>query len=472
MAHQKEGVAFLLERRSGILAFEQGLGKTLVALEAFRQLRARERADTMVVICPNSLKRNWAEESGHYVPELGVCIVSGTARDRRRLLTQSDAAVVLINYEAARNDIAAVRALMQRRRSVLVLDESHYVKNLRSLNAVAAQHFAPLTRYRWLLTGTPVTNGPSDIYSQVTLVAGEHALGPFDAFMLRYEDAGQSPALRQELASRINAYLLRKTKDECLDLPDKTYVDLFTTLPGWQRKLYDGTRDDIVQEVRRLASSEFTRFGAAALARLVRLSQVASNPALVYPGEQRVPGKVAELDRLLDELVEGSGRKVIVWSHYVGTIQLLSQRYARLGAMTLYGATPVAERQDVVRRFQEDPAARVIIGNPAAGGVGFTLTAASYAIYETLTWRYDLYAQSQDRIHRIGQKVPVTYVRLIAEDTIDQVITEALARKEVLARDIVGDDLGTALIAQMTPGQFCEMLQTNALPDLRPRSWV
>src|SRR5262249_40594442 len=127
--------------------------------------------------------------------------------------------------------------------------------------------------------------------------------------------------------------------------------------------------------------------------------------------------------------------------------------------------TPVSERQIIAHRFQMDPSVRVMVGNPAAAGTGFTFTAARYAIYESLSWRYDFYAQSQDRIHRIGQEKPVIYVRLIAADTVEEVIAQALERKSALARTLLGDgtDMGTVLA--LSREDFCLMLTENRYPD-------
>jgi SNF2 family DNA or RNA helicase len=136
-------------------------------------------------------------------------------------------------------------------------------------------------------------------------------------------------------------------------------------------------------------------------------------------------------------------------------------------AVGLYGDTPPIDRQRIAVQFQEDPELLVLVANPAAAGTGFNLTAATYAIYETLTWRYDLYAQSQDRNHRIGQRDAVTYIRLIAHGTIEQAIVEALQRKAQLAGEILGDDATYPTIAEMTPQIFCNMLRTGMLPESR-----
>jgi SNF2 family DNA or RNA helicase len=460
MAHQEEGIAFLLERKVGLLAFEQGLGKTLVAIKAFARLRAEGQADALLVICPNSLKRNWLIEFSHFEPGVEVRIIEGPARARRRALSEVSTPVVIISYETARAEVAGVLALVGRRRTVLVLDESHAVKNRFSLTSTAARHFAPRCEYRWLLSGTPVPNTAADLYAQIGIVAAGRPLGAFESFMAAYGDHDGLEALR----IRIAPYLLRRTKDECLDLPEKTVVDMRIELPAWQRHLYDGMRDQLVCEVRTMSGEQFRAYAPTALAKLLRLSQLASNPALLVPTEPRVPAKFRELDYLLDEIVRGSNEKVIIWSHYVETLETLLRRYEGLGTVALYGGTPPAARQATVERFQTDPAVRVLIGNPAAGGSGFTLTAARYAIYETLSWRYDFYAQSRDRIHRIGQSRPVAYIRLLAADTIEEVIAQALERKSQLASALLGDPDSAVVISALSPEEFCRMLMDNRLP--------
>ena len=207
MSHQIEGRDFLVGQRCGILAFEQGLGKTLTAIEAFLELRHQHRAGHMLVLCPNSLKRTWSREIGKFAPTLTVRIIEGPARQRRAALANAPEDVVIVNYEAARGEIAPIRALMRRLNPVLVLDESHYVKSRYSLTSISARHFAPLAEFRWLLTGTPVTNSPGDIHTQIDLVTDDNILGPYDVFMLDYGDASENPSLQEELAARISSHL-------------------------------------------------------------------------------------------------------------------------------------------------------------------------------------------------------------------------------------------------------------------------
>lgn len=462
MAHQEEGIAFLLERKCGLLAFEQGLGKTLVAIKAFKRVRSKGDAEALLVICPNSLKRNWVSELERFEPGLDVQIIEGHARNRRRALATVKKTVIIMSYETARGEMAGVLALLGRRRTVLVLDESHAVKNRFSLTSTAAHHFAPRCDYRWLLSGTPVTNTAADLYAQVGIIAGgKKPLGSFESFMASHSDKDGIETLRAKVAP----FLLRRTKDNCLDLPEKIFVDTKVELPPWQRKLYNSMRDELVCEIETMSGKEFRAYAATALAKLLRLSQIASNPGLILPTEPRVPAKFTEMDYLLEEIARGGKEKIIIWSYYVATLEALMKRYDGLGCVAIYGNTPVPNRQDIAKRFQTDPAIRLLIGNPAAAGSGFTLTAARYAIYETVSWRYDFYAQSQDRIHRIGQDRPVTYVRLIAADTIEEVICVALERKSTLARALLGDAQGAAAITSLSPKGFCRMLLDNRFPE-------
>jgi SNF2 family DNA or RNA helicase len=195
------------------------------------------------------------------------------------------------------------------------------------------------------------------------------------------------------------------------------------------------------------------------------LCQIASNPGLALPAPApRVPGKWVELAELVRDILGDEGRKVIIWSSYVESIERLLEQFADAGAVALYGGTEASERQAVAQRFQTDPSCRVMLANPAAAGTGFTLTAANYTIYESMSWRYDFYAQSQDRNHRIGQSLPVTYVRLIAVDTIEEAIVEALERKAGMARALLGDPQAKPSLGDLTREEMCELLLSNKLP--------
>lgn len=457
--HQREGIEFFTVRGSGLLAFEQGLGKTLVAIEAFRRLLESGRAEKLLVICPNSLKRNWVAEFAKFAPYVSVEVVEGAPKTRRAAFSGSRARVVVTSYETARAETTALVALCQRQRTVLVLDESHAAKNWKSQTSAAMRAVAPYSAFRWLLSGTPVTNTAADLYTQVQILEpGKSPLGSAEAFAARIED---DPAANFAQAT-FERLILRRTKEQCLDLPEKSYLDVRVELPDWQRRMYDQMRDEMVSEVQSMTGEQYRAYASTALSKLTRLIQIASNPSLIFPELDRQPAKFEALDGLITDILSVPGRKVILWSNYIKTIEDLLRRFP--GSVAIYGATPAEERQEIARRFQEDSDTRLLIANPAAAGTGFTLTAASYTIYESLSWRYDHYAQSQDRNHRIGQTKPVTYVRLLAADTIEEAVVVALERKSALARGLLGDDSAAKSIAKLTQGQMCDLLTQNQLP--------
>jgi SNF2 family DNA or RNA helicase len=461
MDHQLEGVTFLTGGRQGLLAFEQGLGKTLVAIDAYRRLRERNDADRMLVVCPNSLKRNWVAEIDKFAPALTVEIAEGPPRDRRRIFATSAADIMVTSYETARVEVTAILALASRSRTVLVLDESHAAKNWKSLTSTSMRHLAPRCEYRWLLSGTPVTNTPADLYTQIEIIApGERSLGSLESFLARVEE-DPSATFAKPVLDRL---VLRRTKEECLDLPDKTFTDVLVDLPVWQRRLYDEMKTQMVCDIQSMSGEQYRAFASTALAQLTRLSQLASNPSLLFPETSHTPAKFEVLDDLVSDILSVPGRKIIIWSTYVRNIETLIRRFSKYGAVAIYGGIETGERQEVAARFQGDPAARILIANAAAAGTGFTLTAASYTIYESMSWRFDHYAQSQDRNHRIGQTQPVSYLRLIAADTIDEVVARALERKSGMARNLLSDPESQHFLSRLTAEQMCALIADNELP--------
>ncbi|MFN3213020.1 MAG: DEAD/DEAH box helicase [Henriciella sp.] len=461
--HQEEGAEFLTGQSGGLLAFEQGLGKTLVAIDAFSTLLFRNKVEQMLVVCPNSLKRNWKAEIEKFAPQLTVAIAEGSPKRRRAIFHQPDARVIVTSYETSRSEVTAILALLQRRRSVLVLDESHATKNQSSQTSIAAQEFAPYALYRWLLSGTPVTNTATDLHTQIGIIRpGRNPLGTVESFSATLDSRPDDPRIR----SVVDELILRRTKEQCLDLPDKSFVDVRIELEPWQRTLYDDMRHQMVCEIEAMTGEQYTAFASTALSQLTRLVQIATNPQLLFPELERDPAKFLALDNILAEIMSVQGRKVILWSNYIRSIEVMLERFQRFGAAAIYGGTPNDVRQDIAREFQEGEELRVLIANPAAAGTGFTLTAASHTVYESLSWRYDHYAQSQDRNHRIGQTQPVTYTRLLAADTIEDAIITALERKSILAGSLLGDGAVGEVVSQLSRDQMCELLRTNRLPEV------
>jgi SNF2 family DNA or RNA helicase len=438
LPHQRPAVEFLAAKSGALLCDEQGLGKTLTCLTAFWLVRELGTADHLLVVCPNSLKHAWQKEIEKFFPTWKVSIASGQKRVRLRAY-DARADVHIVNYEAARTDYAELRLLLRRSATVLACDESHHAKNAGSRTTRALAFMRSAAAKVWVMSGTPVPNALKDAYSQVFLADGGRIFGTFEAFDRRYTKATDQQRAAADLSRALEPVLLRRTKDEVLDLPPKVFEERYVELAGEQRRLYEAIRKNLFDKIAGMSAQEFESARSNVLTKLLRLSQAASNPRLIVPDFTGVPVKQREIDILLADLIEANGRKVVLWSYYVKTIEELLARYARYQPVAIYGAVDIAERSAAVERFQHDPAAALFIGNPQAAGVGLTLTAAHFAIYETLTWRYDLYAQSLDRIHRIGQSQSVTYFNILADGTIDEDVLERLNVKRDTAAEVLGD---------------------------------
>ena len=313
-----------------------------------------------------------------------------------------------------------------------------------------------------------MTNTAADLYTQIDILEpGRSPLGSSEAFIARLED-DPGATFAQATFDRL---ILRRTKEQCLDLPEKSYMDIRVELPGWQRRVYDQMRDEMVAEVRSMTGEQYRTYAATALSKLTRLIQIASNPALIFPEAPR--GSLPSSRRSTVSSRTSSrcpGGKSSAWSSYIRTIESLLGRLP--AAVAIYGATPAGERLEIARRFQEDPDTRVLIAESRRGRHRLHSDRGQFhglrvAVLEV----HHHYAQSQDRNHRIGQTVPVTYLRLsLAADTIEEAVVTALERKSALARGLLGDrDAGEA-VAQMTQEQMCELLTGNRLPAEQDRT--
>lgn len=438
LPHQRPAVEFLAARSGALLCDEQGLGKTLTCLTAYWLVRELGTAEGLLVVCPNSLKHTWQKELERFFPSWTFSVASGSKRVRMRAYDER-ADVHIVNYEAARGDYAELRLLLRRGPTVLVCDESHHAKNAGSRTTRALSFMRSAATKVWVMSGTPVPNALQDAYSQVYLADGGRTFGPIDAFNRRFGKTADQQRAAVELNHALEPILLRRTKDEVLDLPPRVFEERYVQLVGEQRRLYEAIRKDLFTEVSSMSAREFEVSRSNVLTKLLRLAQAASNPRLIAPDFAGVPAKQREIDILLEDIIEANGRKVVLWAYYVKTIEELLERYSAYEPVAIYGAVDLGERAAAVERFQGDPSAALFIGNPQAAGVGLTLTAAHFAIYETLTWRYDLYAQSLDRIHRIGQAQSVTYFNLLAAGTVDEDVLARLNSKRDTAAEVLGD---------------------------------
>jgi SWI/SNF-related matrix-associated actin-dependent regulator of chromatin subfamily A-like protein 1 len=444
--HQIEGVAFLLGRRRAILADDMGLGKTRQAIVSLRHLAP---AGPRLVVCPASVKRNWAREISVVTPDASILLIEGTAP------IPLTAEWVIVNYDILGRHLDA---LLRVPWAALVFDEAHYLKNhtsarsklSRQLTETAAAATPALAVQ--LLTGTPLTSRPRDLFVLLQLAA--HPLGrSFLSFAKRYcaaekgeygwKTGGASNI--EELTVQLHGVMLRRSKDDVLALPPKLRTWLPVEVPS-------GTGARAVKKVIELLAGKDTRPAPSREVALQRRGKL-----LAFLVEARQALAAAKVAATLD-FVKGAidqGEKVIVFSCFEIPIQKLADEFGD-AAVVVTGKTPAAARQLLVDRFQNDDDARVFVANIIAGGTGLNLTAATQVVFNDLDWVPTNHWQAEDRAYRIGQTRTVNVTYFVARDTIDDFVQAVLETKAALVNAIVEGD---ALAAVAGGGDVLDELQ-------------
>lgn len=435
LSHQEEGTRFLRNNERAALFDEQGLGKSKQLIDALAGEIAAGHLSAGLIVCPNGLKTNWAQEVEKF-SSLPYAVFGSGHNARRMAFRSLKAAFYIINYEAVDGELASLKALLKFKPIALVLDESHRIKTPEAKTTKAILALRTHATRRYILTGTPVANRPEDLWSQMLFLDDGESLGTsFEEFQAAYRSGADGYKNVDQLRERVSAKSLRRTKGTSLDLPPKRYSRIVVNLQGEQRRMYDAMREELELLVRSLDGEQVIQRGDAILARMIRLAQLASNPGLLDTSYRETPDKFLVLDELLDGyLTKAPKQKVIVWSSFVGNIDALRERYARWNPVVIHGEVTNSERDAAVRAFRGDAATRLLFANPAAAREGLTLTEANVAIYVDRTFNLVDYLQSQDRIHRISQTQDCEIVLLIASHTVDEFIDFSLEQKHRLAR--------------------------------------
>ncbi|WP_234331771.1 DEAD/DEAH box helicase [Streptomyces sp. NRRL S-455] len=438
------------------LADDMGLGKTitLIALHLHRQADAESAGPTLVV-CPTSLMGNWQREIERFAPGTPVRRFHGA---RRSLEGLTDGEFVLTTYGTMRLDAPRLAEVPW---GLLVADEAQHVKNPHSSTARELRSIG--ARARVALTGTPVENNLSELWAILDW-ATPGLLGGLGTFRRRYADAvedGQDPGAADRLARLVRPFLLRRRKSDpgiAPELPPKTETDHTVSLTPEQAGLYEAVVREALAEIS----------GAGSMARrglivklLTGLKQICNHPAQYLKEERPViagrSGKLELLDELLDTmLAERAG--VLVFTQYVRMARLLERHLAARGTPSqfLHGGTPVAEREAMVRRFQ-DGEVPVFLLSLKAAGTGLNLTRAEHVVHYDRWWNPAVEAQATDRAYRIGQTRPVQVHRIVAEGTIEDRIAELLTRKRALADAVLGS--GEAALTELTDAELADLVE-------------
>ena len=433
--HQVEGVAFLLGRKRAILADDMGLGKTRQAIVALRHAAPDGQA---LIVCPASVKRNWAREISLAGVDGGVHIIEGTSHQR----IPRDVRWVIANYDILGRHVDAIGTVPW---AALIFDEAHYLKNHTSARSklareIAGNAAAMATREPpvYLLTGTPLTNRPRDLFVLLQLVG--HPLGrSFLSFAKRYCAAEKTQygwktdgaSNLEELTVQLHGTMLRRAKAEVLSLPAK----LRTWLPTSDAA---GIASREVREVMDLLVARATGASAGS-------DQRSRTRLLALLTKAREKLAVAKCETTLDlarSAVE-QGEKVIVFSCFDEPLRRLAKAFGST-AVVVTGKVASGKRQPLVDRFQHDDNVRVFLANIIAGGTGLNLTAATQVIFNDLDWVPANHWQAEDRAYRLGQTRTVNVTYVVGVRTLDEFVQAVLETKMALVRSVVE---GEALLA-------------------------
>ena len=408
----------------GILADDMGLGKSLQIIA----LLLSEKKGTSMIVCPTTLVLNWVNEFSKFAPELKVLAVSGTGDERKSLVDEfPQYDVVITSYELLRRDIEAYKAFGF---SFVVIDEAQYIKNHETKNAQAVKQLK--AEHRFALTGTPVENSLSELWSIFDfLMPGYLFSYPHFRDTLESEIVRGGEAAAERLSRLIKPFILRRLKAGVLkELPPKMESEVLCTLAGEQKKLYGATLGLIKESVESAGKSVNK---VVVLSMLTKLRQICCEPQLVYPD---YAGNSEKLNTCL-ELVRSAteaGHKVLIFSQFTSMLEILRKRLneAEITHYLLKGDTPKAERIKLVSRFNTDKT-QVFLISLKAGGTGLNLTGADVVIHYDPWWNESVMNQATDRAYRIGQDKSVQIYKLIMQGSIEQQIVKLQSRKNALS---------------------------------------
>lgn len=438
--YQIEGFHFLAylsaNRFGGILADDMGLGKTLQTLAWLAWLRSEPAAAKLpsLVVCPKSVMDNWSSEAGRFLPGLRVKLWKGLDSSAlREILAETD--LLVINYPQLRSigdALAKVSWLAN------ILDEGQYIKNPDSQTAQAARLLK--SEHRLVLTGTPIENRLLDLWSLMSF-AMPGVLGNRSTFSKRF-DQDEDKFARRRLTARVRPFLLRRTKGQVArDLPDRIEEDLFCEMEETQKTLYRAELKHARQMLLKVETRQELndqRFNI--LTSLLRLRQICCHPALVdREHSKEESAKLNALIDLLEPLME-EGHKVLVFSQFVGMLDLIREAVKAREWRHFYLAGDTENRGELVADFQATKGAAVFLISLKAGGFGLNLTAASYVALFDPWWNPAVENQAIDRTHRIGQTSKVIAYRLLIKGSIEEKIRKLQQQKSALAQDILGEE--------------------------------
>ena len=444
--YQRNGFKWLKMLESygfgGILADDMGLGKTLQAIAVLSSAKLESDGNneqTSLVVAPASLVFNWKDEFERYAPELKIGVVNGTQDERQQMIAECEKYdVIITSYDLLKRDISYYE---DKEFDYQIIDEAQYIKN--HTTAAAKSVKVINSRVRYALTGTPIENRLSELWSIFDyLMPG--FLYKYETFKKEIETKivkNEDEESAKRLQKMVSPFILRRLKSDVLkDLPDKLEETRIVAIEGEQRKIYDAQVVHMRQEIAKQSGDEFNRNKLQILAELTKLRQICCDPSLCFENYKGESAKSDACIELIQSALDG-GHRVLLFSQFTTMLGLIEERLQKEGISyyKITGDTPKEKRLQLVKEFNENEVGVFLI-SLKAGGVGLNLTGADMVIHYDPWWNVAAQNQATDRAHRIGQKKKVTVYKLIVKHSVEEKILKLQEAKKDLADKVISGE--------------------------------
>ena len=441
LSHQKESIQKLVENKKFILADDMGLGKTTSTIIAAIEANAKK----VLIICPATLKINWKREIENY-SDKSVYIAEG-----KNFNIESD--YVIINYDIIKNFHDPKKKtdsqILNSNFDLVIVDEAHYIKNASAQRTKLINDIVKSVERIWLLTGTPMTSRPIDYFNLLSLVDSPVAKN-WMAYAIRYCQGYQfnvggrkvwnimGASNLEELRDRTASTILRRLKEDVLDLPDKIITPVYLRLKS---NLYEEVMGDYYNWYEK--NPEESKSLTVQFTKLTKIRQIIADE------------KISQTIELAENIIE-QGKKVIIFCNFTDSLNKICEHFGKI-AVKVDGSMPKPNRQHSVDEFQDNEKIKVFVGNIKAAGVGLTLTAAEAVIMNDLSFVPSDHAQAEDRAYRYGQKNNVLVYYPIFENTIEGIIYDILNNKKQVIATVMGDNQNSGDVAEEILKRINEM---------------
>ena len=462
-AHQMTALEKSWNRETYAYFMEMGTGKTKVLIDNAAMLYDKGKINGALIVAPKGVVGTWySNELPTHLPDhienvsvLWQANIFKKQQEKLETLYEIETAlhILIMNVEAfsTTKGVDFAKKFLSCHDTLMAIDESTTIKTPSAKRTKNILALAEEAKYRRIMTGSPVTKNPLDLYSQCYFLSPWSLdFSSYYAFRNRYAEMktlhmhGRQIQVVNgfknlgELSDKIKDFSYRVLKEDCLDLPDKIFIKRQISLSKEQRKLYDQMKQEALAILNGKQSTTVNT-----LTQLMRLHQITCGHFTDDNGQIQA----IENNRIKEllSIIEDMDGKAIIWAHYQydikNIIKEIEKIYGPGSVVDYYGLTLKEDRQPNIKKFQDDPKCRFFVGTPATGGYGITLTAANTVIYYSNGYDLEKRLQSEDRAHRIGQRKPVTYVDINAQDTVDEKIVKALRKKINIASEVLGEEL-------------------------------